>query len=106
MSWFLFLDESGHQRRESPYEVLAGIAIQDRSLWPLVQNLHAAEETCFGRRYSEARDELKGKKLLKRKVFRHAALNCDLCTNDIPQLAKNILERLIPLLPARSTYRR
>ena len=27
MAWFLFLDESGHDREASPYEVLAGVAI-------------------------------------------------------------------------------
>lgn len=73
MAYFLFIDESGHDQRASPYEVLAGIAIPDRQVWPLVQALHAAEVRCFGRRYSANRAELKAARLLKAKVFRHAA---------------------------------
>lgn len=92
MAWFLFLDESGHQRRESPYEVLAGIAIQDHRLWPLIQDLHEAEINCFGRRYSDGRDELKGKKLLKNKVFRHKELTCDIVDTEISMLAKSALD--------------
>jgi uncharacterized protein DUF3800 len=30
MAWFLFIDESGQDHREAPYEVLAGVAIEDR----------------------------------------------------------------------------
>jgi hypothetical protein len=30
MSWALFIDESGQDRRQSPYEVLAGVAVEDR----------------------------------------------------------------------------
>jgi hypothetical protein len=36
MAWVLFIDESGHDRKASPYEVLAGIAVRDRDLWPLI----------------------------------------------------------------------
>ena len=30
MAYFLFIDESGQDHRDSPYEVLAGVAIEDR----------------------------------------------------------------------------
>ncbi len=33
MSYMLFIDESGRDLRESPYAVLAGIAVEDRDLW-------------------------------------------------------------------------
>lgn len=69
MAWFLFIDESGHDKGASPYEVLAGVAIQDRDIWNLVNALHDAEIRNFGRRYSLGPAELKGKKLLKKKVF-------------------------------------
>ena len=36
MAWLLFLDESGHDRGASPYEVLAGIAIADRDIWKII----------------------------------------------------------------------
>lgn len=74
MSYFLFIDESGHDRRSSPYEVLAGVAVEDVHVWPLVQALQAAEVRFFGRRYSGGASELKAKKLLNTKTFRKAAL--------------------------------
>lgn len=74
MAWFLFIDESGHDRVASPYEVLAGVAIQDHELWNVIRELHDAEIRCFGRRYSDGRRELKGSALLKKKVFDHRAL--------------------------------
>ena len=73
MSHFLFIDESGHDRRESPYEVLAGVAVEDRDLWNLIQALRAAELEHFGVRYTADRGELKAKKLLNAKTFRLAA---------------------------------
>ncbi len=73
MAYFLFVDESGHDLGKSPYEVLGGIAIEDRDLWNLIQAAQEAEVRNFGRRYSAGPAELKGKKLLKRKVFKHAA---------------------------------
>lgn len=73
MAWFLFLDESGHDRRASPYEVLAGVAVEDRDLWNLILAMHEAEVACFGTRISPDSAELKGRKLLKRKTYRLAA---------------------------------
>lgn len=73
MSWMLFLDESGHDARESPYEVLAGIAVEDRMLWPLIQVLRTSQEDHFGLRLFDAYGaEAKGQKLLNRKTFRLA----------------------------------
>ena len=87
MAWFLFVDESGHDRAASPYEVLAGVAIRDLALRELIARLHQAELASFGRRYSDRHRELKGKALLKTKVFRHAQLNADLDPAHIPALA-------------------
>ena len=64
MSWLLFIDESGHDHGASPYEVLAGVAIQDRAVREVIAQLHEAETRWFGRRYSDGRRELKGKVLL------------------------------------------
>ncbi|MBF0293757.1 MAG: DUF3800 domain-containing protein [Magnetococcales bacterium] len=72
MSYLLFIDESGHDRGESPYEVLAGIGIEDRDLWSLTCQIHDAEVSFFGQRVSGGLLELKGKKLLKNKTFRLA----------------------------------
>jgi hypothetical protein len=92
MSFFLFVDESGHDRKASPYEVLAGVAIEDRDLWNIVLALHAAEQRHFGRRYSAGASELKGLKLLKRKVFQHARLNAEVGEGEIATLAKAALD--------------
>jgi hypothetical protein len=96
MAWLLFIDESGQDHRESPYEVLAGVAIQDEDLWELIRELHSAEISHFGRRYSAGTRELKAKKILKKilktKVFNHAQLNCDVLPNEVPILAKEILD--------------
>lgn len=73
MAWLLFIDESGTDGRDSPYEVLAGFAIEDRQLWPLIQELKAAQEKHFGLRLFDAYGaEAKAKKLIKAKTFRLA----------------------------------
>lgn len=72
MAYFLFVDESGHDRRKSPYEVLGGICVEDRDLWKLVCALNEAEERILGIRYSREKEEIKAKKFLKTKVFRLA----------------------------------
>ena len=61
MAYFLFVDESGHDRRESPYEVLAGVAVRDADLWKLIVALRGAEERCFGTRYTAGTAEAKAK---------------------------------------------
>ncbi len=92
MAYFLFIDESGQDHRESPYEVLAGIAILDSDMWSLVSALHEAEIRAFGRRYSNGTSELKGLKLLKKKVFQHATLNVDIGGEEVPALARAALD--------------
>jgi len=37
MSWLLFLDESGHDHKTTPYEVRGGVAIHAGELWPFVR---------------------------------------------------------------------
>ena len=41
VAWVLFIDESGHDRKASPYVVLAGIAVRDRGLWPMIGALRS-----------------------------------------------------------------
>lgn len=73
MAHLVFIDESGQDHRESPYEVLAGVVIEDRDLWNLVRAIQEAETDFFGTRYSAGNRELKSRKLLTRKTFRKAA---------------------------------
>jgi hypothetical protein len=72
MSWLLFLDESGHDHKQMPYEVRGGIALQDSQLWPFVQAMQRLELDCFGGQLHQFRKELKGSTLLDRKRFKFA----------------------------------
>ncbi|UYO47489.1 DUF3800 domain-containing protein [Rhodopseudomonas palustris] len=92
MAWFLFVDESGQDHKDSPYEVLAGVAILDSDLWDLIKELHDAEIAHFGRRYSEGKRELKAKAILKRKTFARAKGPELVLPNEVPSLSKAILD--------------
>lgn len=92
MSFFLFIDESGQDHMDSPYEVLGGVAVHDEDLWNLINALHEAEERIFGRRYSSGNAELKGTKLLKKKVFTHSKLNVSIADEEVSLLAKEALD--------------
>jgi len=113
VSWALFIDESGQDQRASPYEVLAGIAIEDRALWKLIRDLSDAQEKIFGMRLFEAYgSEAKAQKLLKNKVFKHAAQMEAFSEDDRAVLAREILvdgtavsrERLTALAQAKLAY--
>jgi len=62
-----FIDESGQDRLEAPYEVLAGVAIREHDLWNLLQAIRSAETDIFGVRLSEYGVEFKGKSSSKEK---------------------------------------
>lgn len=93
MAHFLFVDESGQDRRESPYEVLAGIIIQDSTLWNLVREIQEVELRIFGLRYSLDHRELKAKRLLRRKTFRQAAQLPPIAAEERKALAQACLSR-------------
>ncbi len=86
MSYLLFIDECGQDHHDTPYEVLAGVAIQDSTLWPLIKDIKEREIFYFGDFYTQERNELKAKKLLKRKVFRLA--------NQLPQIDSDLIPEL------------
>lgn len=92
MAWFLFIDESGHDRSTSPYGVLAGVAIQDETVREVIDQLHTAEVGSFGRRYSDGPRELKGRVLLKKKVYRHRELDVEVGAEDVRALARAALD--------------
>jgi len=93
MAYLLFLDESGHDLKVSPYSVLAGIAVEDRDLWNLIVALQSAESSHFGQRITPRELELKGRKLLKRKTFRLAAQLDPLPVEQRSALARQCLQR-------------
>ena len=72
MAWLLFLDESGHDHKQMPYEVRGGVAIQDGQLWPFTRGVQQLERVAFGCGLHEFRKELKGSTLLDKKRFRFA----------------------------------
>lgn len=91
MAYFLFIDESGQDRANSPYEVLAGVAVEDRDLWNLIQCVHQAELRHFGCRYSHGHGELKAKKILNTKTFRKARQLPPFSQEECQALAKKCL---------------
>ncbi len=72
MSWLLFMDESGHDHRQVPYEVRGGIALHASKLWSFVLSMQRAERDAFGTLLSEFRAELKGSHLLDKDRFKWA----------------------------------
>lgn len=72
MSWLLFLDESGHDHKQMPYEVRGGVAIHASELWPFVQEIQRLELSAFGTQLHQHGKELKGCKLLDKDRFRWA----------------------------------
>jgi hypothetical protein len=72
MAWLLFLDESGHDHKQMPYEVRGGVAIQDSQLWPFTRAMQQCERLSFGCSLHEYQKELKGSTLLDNKRFKFA----------------------------------
>jgi len=72
MAWLLFLDESGHDHKQMPYEVRGRIALQDSQLWPFTRAVQQLEQTAFGCSLHDFQKELKGSTLLDRKRFKFA----------------------------------
>jgi len=93
MSYLLFLDESGHDRKESPYEVIAGVALYDRDLWSLICEIQDAERSFFGRRITSGTMELKARSLLKKKTFRLANQMNPIAHKERATLARSCLEK-------------
>jgi hypothetical protein len=92
MAFFLFIDESGQDHHDSPYEVLAGVAIQDKDLWNLLREIHELELSLFGRRYRDDAREIKAREFLKRKTFRLAGQLPSIARPERTSLAKEALD--------------
>ena len=72
MSWMLFLDESGHDHKNAPYEVHGGFAIHAAKLWPFIQAVQTLEQSIFGANLRDHGLEIKGCKLLRSRCFNWA----------------------------------
>jgi hypothetical protein len=72
MSYLFFIDESGHDHKNCPYEVRGGIAIHASSLWSFIQQFKDLEIAAFGVELSDFGIEPKGSHLLEKKRFKYA----------------------------------
>lgn len=72
MAWLFFIDESGHDHRNMPYEVRGGFAIHVSRLWAFVQDMRWLEAERFGCHLHEYKKEIKGSTLIDRKRFKFA----------------------------------
>ncbi|GIW27394.1 MAG: DUF3800 domain-containing protein [Meiothermus ruber] len=89
----LFLDESGTDHKEAPYEVLAGIAVSERKAWSLIEAIREAQLETFGVELVEVLKEFKGSQLLHRKKFRLASQLPDMDSTSRRELALSLLEK-------------
>src|SRR5439155_21279391 len=92
MAWLLFMDESGHNHKELPYEVRGGYALADTHLWPFVQDVLRLELSCFGARLADYKSEVKGMKLLQKDRFLHAAQMPEIETAKRQHLCRALLQ--------------
>ncbi len=88
-----FIDESGTDHKEAPYEVLAAISVKENTLWNIIQAIQEAEIKHFGSPIINAGLELKGKKLLKRKIFRQASQLDTIESSERITYVKNFLDK-------------
>src|SRR5258708_1092524 len=72
MSYLLFMDESGHDHKQMPYEVRGGIAIRTVHVWPFAVEMRKLELETFGTHLHDYGSEIKGEKLLNKERFRWA----------------------------------
>ena len=75
MAWLLFMDESGHDHKNTPMEARGGVAIRDRDLFNFGREMRHLEKRVFGAEMSslgKADYEIKGASLLNRKIFKWA----------------------------------
>lgn len=92
MAYFLFIDESGQDHHDSPYEVLAGVSMPDADIWRFIRAAHNLEMDCFGRKYRENENEIKATRFLKKKTFRLAGQLPAIAMAERTSLAKQALD--------------
>jgi len=94
MSHLFLIDESGHCG-QMPYEVHGGILVSLDSAWPLIRRISDAQHRLFGSPWRTFGVELKGDRLLKRKVFRHADSHTNFALDDKyrQECAQSFLEK-------------
>ena len=56
--WLLFLDESGHDHNQMPYEVRGGVALHVSKLWPFARAVQQPELDAFGAEVMQQEQEI------------------------------------------------
>ena len=72
LSWLLFMDESGHDHKNMPFEARGGVALHASKVWSFFRAWLEAEIETFGSPANELGLEIKGSKLLKKERFKWA----------------------------------
>jgi len=93
MSWLFFIDESGHDHKQCPYEVRGGIALHTKELWRFVKAMQWFEVQAFGCRLAFYGKELKGCTLLNRKRYKFAQQGELMSDSDRQKHARAFLEK-------------
>ena len=89
----LFLDESGHDHKQMPFEVRGGVAIHVSKLWDFVQAWRRLEEDAFGAVLARYGKEAKGEKLLDKDRFKWAAQDVAMPAEQRRKMARAFLEK-------------
>lgn len=82
MSYLLFMDESGHDHKNMPYEVRGGVAIHAARLWPFIQGVNDLEVASFGCNLRDYGSEIKGHKLADKDRWKWAAQSDEMSDQD------------------------
>ena len=105
MTWLFFIDESGHDHKNTPYEVRGGFAIHVSKLWSFVQDMQRLEIESFGCQLHDYKKELKGSTLIDRKRFKFASQSEPFRDSDRQKLCRSFLEKgLISVAPYQDEF--
>ncbi len=105
MAWLFFIDESGHDHKNTPYEVRGGFAIHVSRLWSFVQDMQRLEVESFGCQLHEYKKELKGATLIDRKRFKFASQSEPFRDSDRQKLCRSFLAKgLTRVAPHRDEF--
>jgi hypothetical protein len=103
VSYLLFLDESGHDHKNAPYEVRGGVALHDTRLWSFVRAMRELEESCFGGTLNDYGAEIKGHRLLDKDRFKWAAQSYPLNDRTRQRLCRSFLQKGTQKFPVAPT---
>jgi hypothetical protein len=93
MAWLLFMDESGHDHKNTPMEVRGGVAIHVSKLWDFVRDWQRIERDAFGYQHAEFKKEIKGAKFLEKDRFVWAGQSDRLSDDERRKLCRSFMHK-------------